>query len=154
MGEEVPVSSVIIYNGDVPPRLSNSLVLLKDWHGKTLKSYRIGDATGKAVFEFNKNSEVDEKCNELLQQFHRVDEELSIQGKWQGGSVTGVCRGWGTNKVRSSVHYNLGRYGRSLNEVHSCCIVPLYPVYIPPVNVSYCEQYYAQSTRKERKCDY
>ena len=113
MGEEVPVSSVIIYNGDVPPRLTNSLVLLKDWHGRILKSYHIGDATGKAVFEFNKNSEVDQKCNELLQQFHRVDEELSIQGKWQGGSVTGVCRGWGTNKVRSIVHYSLSRYGRS-----------------------------------------
>ena len=38
-------------------------------------------------------------CNALLQQFHHVDEELSGQGKWQGGSVTGVCRGWGTNKV-------------------------------------------------------
>jgi hypothetical protein len=56
MGEEVPVSSVKIYNGDVPPRLTNSLVLLKDWHGRILKSYHIGDATGKAVFEFNKNS--------------------------------------------------------------------------------------------------
>ena len=43
-------------------------------------------------------------CDRLLQQFHRVDEELSIQGKWQGGSVTGVCRGWGTNKVRLIVH--------------------------------------------------
>jgi hypothetical protein len=52
-------------------------------------------------------------CDQLLQQFHRVDEELSIQGKWQGGSVTGVCRGWGTNKVRSIVHYSLSRYGRS-----------------------------------------
>jgi len=82
-------------------------------------------------------------CDQLLQQFHRFDEELSIQGKWQGGSVTGVCRGWGTNKVRSIVHYSLGRHGRSLNEVHSCCIVPLYPVYIPPVNVSYCGHIYA-----------
>jgi hypothetical protein len=41
-------------------------------------------------------------CNQLLRQFHRVDEELSVQGKWQGGSVTGVCRGWGTTKVRSA----------------------------------------------------
>jgi hypothetical protein len=58
-------------------------------------------------------------CGELLQQFHRVDEELSIQGKWQGGSVTGVCRGWGTSKVRSIVH----RFGQmsdgSLNEMCS-----------------------------------
>ena len=42
-------------------------------------------------------------CDKLLQHFHRVDEELSIQGKWQGGTVTGVCRGWGTSKVRSTV---------------------------------------------------
>jgi hypothetical protein len=49
-------------------------------------------------------------CDQLLQQFHRVDEELSIQGKWQGGSVTGVCRGWGTNKVRTFIH-SLGIFG-------------------------------------------
>ena len=42
---------------------------------------------------------VGEKCDQLLQQFHRFDEELSVQGKWQGGTVTGVCKGWGTNKV-------------------------------------------------------
>ncbi len=42
-------------------------------------------------------------CDQLLQHFHRNDEELSIQGKWQGGTVTGVCRGWGTSKVRSTV---------------------------------------------------
>jgi hypothetical protein len=34
-----------------------------------------------------------------MQQFHRFDEELSVQGKWQGGTVTGVCKGWGTSKV-------------------------------------------------------
>ena len=60
MGEDVPVSSVKIYNSDVPPRLSNSLVSLKENQGRTVKSYYIGDATGKAVFEFNRNSfEVD-----------------------------------------------------------------------------------------------
>ena len=42
-------------------------------------------------------------CDQLLQHFHRNDEELGIQGKWQGGTVTGVCRGWGTSKVRSTV---------------------------------------------------
>jgi hypothetical protein len=92
---------------------------------------------------WQKNTATGGLCDQLLQQFHRVDEELSIQGKWQGGSVTGVCRGWGTNKVRSIVHYSLGRHGRSLNEVHSYCSVPLYPVYIPPVNVSYCGHIYA-----------
>ena len=39
-------------------------------------------------------------CDELLREFHRYDEELSVQGKWAGGSVTGVCRGWGTSRVR------------------------------------------------------
>ena len=51
-------------------------------------------------------------CDQLMQQFHRFDEELSVQGKWQGGTVTGVCRGWGTNKVRykcqpATLHYSL-----------------------------------------------
>lgn len=40
-------------------------------------------------------------CSQLLQHFHRFDEELGLRGKWQGGDVTGVCRGWGTNKVRN-----------------------------------------------------
>jgi len=43
------------------------------------------------------------KCDQLLQMFHRFDEGLSVAGKWQGGTVTGVCRGWGTNKVRISM---------------------------------------------------
>ena len=40
------------------------------------------------------------RCDQLLQEFHRFDEGLSVAGKWQGGTVTGVCRGWGTSKVR------------------------------------------------------
>ena len=40
-------------------------------------------------------------CDELLQQFHRYDEGIGIDGKWGGGSVTGVCRGWGSTKVRT-----------------------------------------------------
>ena len=43
------------------------------------------------------------ECDELLQQFHRVDEGLGIDGKWAGGSVTGVCRGWGSTKVSRKV---------------------------------------------------
>ena len=122
MGEDVPVSSVKIYNSDGPSRLSNSVVSLKDNQGRTLKSYRIGDATGKVFFEFYKNSEVDQKCDLLLQQFHRFDEELSVQGKWQGGSVTGVCRGWGTSKVRrhhKTVYYSFGRLGKIMDELRS-----------------------------------
>jgi hypothetical protein len=71
-------------------------------------------------------------CDQLLQQFHRVDEELSIQGKWQGGSVTGVCRGWGTNKVSA-------RFGDWVHHWMKCAHVkvPLYLVSIPRVNVSY-----------------
>ena len=101
------VEKVKIYNrvDCCKERLSNSIVSLKDSQGTTQYSFRIGDATGSATFEFG-------LCDQLLQQFHRFDEELSIQGKWQGGSVTGVCRGWGTNKVRSMiVHYSLGRLG-------------------------------------------
>jgi hypothetical protein len=121
LGEDVPVSSVKIYNSDVPSRLSNSVVSLKDNQGRTLKSYRIGDATGKAVFEFKYSFEVG-LCDQLLQQFHRFDEELSVQGKWQGGSVTGVCRGWGTSKVRhhhKTVYYSFGRLGKIMDEVRS-----------------------------------
>jgi len=43
-----------------------------------------------------------EVCDELLQEFHRVDEGIGIEGKWAGGSVTAVCRGWGSTKVRYS----------------------------------------------------
>ena len=43
------------------------------------------------------------RCEQLLQEFHRFDEGLSVAGKWQGGTVTGVCRGWGTSKVRISI---------------------------------------------------
>ena len=38
-------------------------------------------------------------CDRLLQEFHRYDESISWQGKWGGGSVTAVCRGWGTSNV-------------------------------------------------------
>ncbi len=44
-----------------------------------------------------------QKCDQLLQEFHRFDEGLSVAGKWQGGTMTGVCRGWGTSKVRISM---------------------------------------------------
>jgi len=101
LGADVIVEKVKIYNrvDCCKERLSNSIVSLKDSQGTTQYSFRIGDATGSATFEFG-------LCDQLLQQFHRFDEELSIQGKWQGGSVTGVCRGWGSNKVRSMiVHY-------------------------------------------------
>jgi len=42
-------------------------------------------------------------CDKLLQQFHRFDEGIGIEGKWAGGSVTGVCRGWGSTKVSIDV---------------------------------------------------
>ena len=58
------------------------------------------------------------KCDELLRQFHRVDEGIGIEGKWAGGSVTGVCRGWGSTKVRT----------KSCLYFHSksCCVVNIY----------------------------
>jgi hypothetical protein len=109
-GADVCVSKVKIYNrisddSGVSNRLSNSRVSLRNANEDTLFSYSIGDATNKAEFEFGPSS----SCDRLLQQFHRVDEELSIQGKWQGGSVTGVCKGWGTSKVRSIIHCSLSR---------------------------------------------
>jgi hypothetical protein len=105
LGQDVKVSRVKIWNGNEPYRLSNSIVSLIDSKGYTMSSYRIGDATGISIFEFVTPDFVDPGgvCDQLLQQFHRVDENLSIQGKWQGGSVTGICKGWGTNKVRSIV---------------------------------------------------
>ncbi len=109
MGANVIVSRVKIYNGSPTSRLSNSTVSIVDSQGATQYSYNIGSATGKDTFEFVSNFDL---CDQLLQQFHRFDEELSLQGKWQGGSVTGVCRGWGTSKVCSSVP-GLGRLGDS-----------------------------------------
>ena len=38
------------------------------------------------------------RCDQVLQEFFRFDEEIGTVGKWQGGSVTSVCRGWGTTK--------------------------------------------------------
>jgi hypothetical protein len=58
---------------------------------------------------------IDLKCDELLQQFHRFDEELSVQGKWQGGSVTGVCKGWGTDKVGLGFSFSQHILMQSLN---------------------------------------
>ena len=43
--------------------------------------------------------EPDGQCDKLLQEFHRFDEGIGIDGKWGGGSVTSVCRGWGSTKV-------------------------------------------------------
>jgi hypothetical protein len=116
-------------------RISNSIVSLIDSQGTTQSSYRIGRVADNSVIEFPMSQTG--LCDQLLQQFHRFDEELSIQGKWQGGSVTGVCRGWGTNKVRSIVHYSLGRLGIERSVLIMCCIVPLFLVSIPRVNVSY-----------------
>ena len=78
-------------------------VLLQMTKVKSLASAIINGNKASAIL-------VGSLCDQLLQQFHRVNEELSIQGKWQGGSVTGVCKGWGTNKVRSIVH-SLSRLG-------------------------------------------
>jgi hypothetical protein len=135
LGADVRVAKVKIWNGDVPTRLSNSIVSLIDSQGMTQYSYRIGDATGKTVIEFPMSQPG--LCDQLLQQFHRFDEEISIQGKWQGGSVTGVCRGWGTNKVRSMISdctlYSLGRLGEIIEwsalMILQCCSVvsSLYP---------------------------
>lgn len=36
----------------------------------------------------------DENCDELLQEFYRVNEDLGGDGKWEGGAVSSVCRGF------------------------------------------------------------
>jgi hypothetical protein len=40
-------------------------------------------------------------CDQLLQQFHRFDEEIGESGRWQGGTVVSACRGRGTTKFLS-----------------------------------------------------
>lgn len=57
---------------------------------------------GEVIYKLNSGaykSLVFAACDRLLQEFHRFDEDLSVIGKWQGGSVTSVCRGYGTDKV-------------------------------------------------------
>ena len=56
MGTDVQVAKVKIWTGDTPTRLSNSIVSIIDSQGNTQYSYRIGDATGKDVFEFPSTS--------------------------------------------------------------------------------------------------
>ena len=41
------------------------------------------------------------KYDELLKQFHHFDEDVGPTGKWESGSVTKVCRGWGTTNYLS-----------------------------------------------------
>ena len=55
-----------------------------------------GELLHEGDFQYN-----DAECDKLLQQFHRFDENIGAIGKWQGGSVTAVCRGWGTTKFLS-----------------------------------------------------
>ncbi len=54
LGADVRVAKVKIFNRveNLEYRLSNSIVTLIDSQGTTQYSYRIGDATGKAVIEF------------------------------------------------------------------------------------------------------
>jgi hypothetical protein len=53
LGADYQVATVKIWSGDVPTRLSNSIVSIIDSQGNTQNSYRIGDATGKTMFEFH-----------------------------------------------------------------------------------------------------
>jgi hypothetical protein len=134
LGADVRVEKVKIW-GAHHARISNSTVSLIDSEGMTQYSYRIGRVADNSVIEFPMSQPG--LCDQLLQQFHRFDEEISIQGKWQGGSVTGVCRGWGTNKVRSMISdctlYSLGRLGEIIEwsalMILQCCSVvsSLYP---------------------------
>ena len=63
------------------------------------------------------------ECDKLLQEFHRFDEDLSVKGKWQGGSVTGVCRGWGTSKFMSlEAIYHISDSVLNIQEQVEVCI--------------------------------
>ena len=55
LGLGVAVSRVVIYNrnDEGSERLSNSVISLINYQGKTLKTYRIGDATDVPVFDIN-----------------------------------------------------------------------------------------------------
>jgi hypothetical protein len=92
-------------------------------------------------------------CDQLLQHFHRVDEDLSIQGKWQGGSVTSVCKGWGTEKVISIIEYSFGNV-RLFHRLYSYVVVPLYLVPTPHVNISNLRYLHEQLFRTKFNCDY
>ena len=39
------------------------------------------------------------QCDDLLKEFHKFNEGASESGRWQGGTVTQVCKGWSTSKV-------------------------------------------------------
>ncbi len=135
---DVCVSAVKIYNrydgpdashvSTVSSRLSNQQVTLRNARDEILSTLDIGDAKNKAeillsAIRPDATGSDYSKCDQLMQQFHRFDEELSIQGKWQGGSVTGVCKGWGTNKVRSIIVHSLGNR-RSFHGLLSHVVVP------------------------------
>ncbi|KAL3786294.1 hypothetical protein ACHAW5_001907 [Stephanodiscus triporus] len=68
-------------------KLVDKLTIITSLSGEILNNINISNVIGPG-----------DKCDQLLQQFHRFDEGLSLAGKWAGGSVTGVCRGWGTSK--------------------------------------------------------
>ncbi|KAL3778621.1 hypothetical protein ACHAW5_005068 [Stephanodiscus triporus] len=42
-----------------------------------------------------------EQCDDLLEEFHTFDEEAGESGRWRGGTVTQVCKGWSTSKYIS-----------------------------------------------------
>jgi hypothetical protein len=79
LGADVRVEKVKIW-GTRYERISNSIVSLIDSQGMTQYSYRIGRVADNSVIEFPMSQPG--LCDQLLQQFHRFDEELSIQGKW------------------------------------------------------------------------
>ena len=67
--------------------------------------------------------QVGNTCDELLQEYHRFDEGLGVNGKWQGGSVTGVCRGWGSNNfVTLESIYSIADSGLTVKQRVDNCI--------------------------------
>lgn len=47
------------------------------------------------------------QCDDLLREFHTFNEEAGESGKWLGGTVTKVCKGWSTSKVKLCLHVEI-----------------------------------------------
>lgn len=62
-----------------------------------------------------------------MQEFHRFDEDISVKGKWQGGTVTGICRGWGTTNYISldSIYEISDKYLATTSELVEECLIGL-----------------------------
>eukprot|EP00581_Thalassiosira_minuscula_P005786 CAMPEP_0183744146 /NCGR_PEP_ID=MMETSP0737-20130205/65580_1 /TAXON_ID=385413 /ORGANISM="Thalassiosira miniscula, Strain CCMP1093" /LENGTH=2327 /DNA_ID=CAMNT_0025979781 /DNA_START=237 /DNA_END=7220 /DNA_ORIENTATION=- len=90
---------ITVYDEDDLQLKLEEVLHLSSRNNGILKEYN--EISGELTGDHSILDPVNGKCDKLLQQFHRVDESLGINGKWTGGSVTSVCRGWGSSKFFS-----------------------------------------------------